>query len=118
MTIRPDDFKDADGKLDWQGYCRARVEIGELCDGCGDLIIWAKGHRSLCSDCERLQNEPGEAWHQNLIRCPCGAQYHASRFGESGVYAEGEHELFCDTCEQEFAITVDVVYYFYSPPRR
>jgi hypothetical protein len=116
--INPDDFKKADGYIDWDACNKARVEAGEKCYKCGGFIVSFSNKnksRQLCSQCESLE-EKDEVDHDSLIRCPkCKASWDISEHEDYHLYEDGEHDVTCYDCNHEFKVTTNVSYSFTSP---
>lgn len=116
MTITMlDDHKKPDGRIDWESYRKAEIANGEVCYRCGQSIIFGVGYQRLCPSCEKLDKNTEEVESQKMLRCPhCGHQRHVD--WEDCIAREGEHTLYCDSCEKDFTITTRIEYYFTSPP--
>jgi DNA-directed RNA polymerase subunit M/transcription elongation factor TFIIS len=115
-VIQMDDYKGADGRIDWTAYRRAQVDAGESCRKCGSFIVFSKGYPTTCHDCDRLEEESGEVVHDSSVRCPkCRRvmNVHDSEFWD--LYEEGEHEVSCRSCDHEFTVSSRVSYSFESP---
>jgi transcription elongation factor Elf1 len=133
MSIRFEDYVDAEGNIDWDAYHQAEVDAGEKCYRCHKFLIVetigrtlfgkddGEPRRRLCHDCERMDTDSSETRHDKYIRCPkCGHQspvhdWDMCDYGEV-FYEEGEHEVMCPQCEYEFTITTHVSYAYTSPP--
>lgn len=117
-----EDFRDDKGNVDWAAYRSTRVSIGEECMHCSKLIhlegIDAPGHPESCRDCKNMIVDQGEVSHGDYIRCPaCGNRITVHDGDSYELLSDGEHEVMCNECEFEFAITTDVTYIFTSPAR-
>lgn len=116
--IKMEDFRGADGQVDWSALNKARIENGEQCYRCSrGFMIFAKGHRELCQTCKRFDSNDGEVDHHEYIRCPkCKARQTIDYDSHgSEVYQEGDHEVMCNQCDYRFTIETTVSYSFESP---
>lgn len=121
VMISFEDFRLADGNIDWRALQQAEVKAGERCYRCYAMIrplTKSTGER-LCYDCKQLDEaKTEEVEHQRLIRCPkCS---HLSDVTEwdcdyAEVFTDGEHDVQCDECQHEFDISTRVEFYFTSP---
>lgn len=110
------DFEKEDGKVDWAAYDARKKANGETCYKCGGSIMFPKyGMRALCNNCDSLTRS-GSVTHPRMIRCPhCGSEMGADP--ELGIFIEGEHKIWCNTCDNEFTISTTVSFTFESPER-
>ena len=109
------DFKNEEGKVDWDALYKAEVAAGERCSRCGVWIFPAKRPGpTLCRDCEMLNTDLGEVSHEKLLRCPHCRDVSAIDW-ELGIFSEGTHTVYCMACDQEFEIETEVTYVFTSP---
>ncbi len=115
--VKSVDFKDADGGIDWKAFQKARLENGEVCESCRDSIVYPRGHRASCLDCEDL-SLADEVSHGSRIRCPkCGAVWDPHEAENYDVFEDGEHEVSCQECDCDFTVSTDVSYTFTSPAK-
>jgi hypothetical protein len=112
------DHEREDGSIDWRSYNQAKVANGEICFKCsGSILFNRRGGRSKCHSCKSLEADKGEVDHDNIIRCPhCKDTWEAGADDDYEVYAEGEHDKSCSSCDKDFVITTHVSYSFTSPP--
>lgn len=111
-----DDYKKADGRIDWDAYNAAQVRAGEKCSRCGHFIVFARGYRDECHSCKALDEDKGEVWHDDKVRCPkCRhtMDVHGSELYE--LYEEGTHDISCRSCDHDFEVTTRVQHSFMSP---
>ena len=114
--LRLSEFKGADGKVDWKAYRKARKECGECCRRCEALILFPDGHPTVCHDCESLDTDTSEVRHNDLIRCPsCRGTFNPHDGDDYDLFAEGEHSVFCPSCDLKFEVSTTVSYSFKSP---
>lgn len=113
-----DDFKKSDGSIDWKALHRAEVNEGKKCLQCGGFanVLRPPGHPSKCPDCRKLDTTE-RTTHDCLVRCPhCRAIFDPIPDCDYyEFYRDGEHETYCNECEQEFTFTTHVSYSFESP---
>lgn len=115
--IKSADFRDAAGAIDWRAFRRARLENGEICEKCGESIVYPCGYRTICLECKDLALD-GEVSHGSRVRCPrCGATWDPHDADCYHVFGDGEHEVCCIECDHDFTISTDVSYTFTSPAR-
>lgn len=113
-----DDYRKEDGNVDWKAYRAAEVAAGERCYQCGGSIMFAKGYRTSCLNCQGMDSNKGKVRHDSLIRCPkCGATTQTDGRWEEGIHADGEHDVMCYECDHTFTVTTYVSYSFESPER-
>jgi len=113
--IRIKDHEDESGRVDWEAYRKAQVENGENCYRCGHFIFPGTGMRELCHVCQRLDKDNDAVESEEMVRCPhCGHQRRVD--WEDAISEEGEHSLYCESCEKDFEISTRIEYYFTSPP--
>ena len=116
--VNSDDYKLPNGSTNWNAVRSARIRNGEICDQCGDPVIFHKGHQTTCGDCESLSNDPDEVSHSDYVRCPhCGKFWRPSDTEDYKCYGDGEHSLSCGHCGEDFEVTTYVSYSFTSPAR-
>lgn len=115
--ISIDDYKKADGHIDWSAYRRAKVDAGDECRKCGSYILFGgKGYPTTCRDCDRLEEDKGEVWHDSSVRCPkCRHVMDVSGSELYELYEEGEHEISCRSCDHDFTVNTRVEHSFESP---
>jgi len=122
--ISLDDCKLPDGSTDWKRYDELkrqefadRKAKGELCQLCGRLIIWSKGHPQTCTACQDLDKSE-ELHHSSSVRCPyCGHHWDVGDSDDYDLYKEGQHDVTCSRCEKDFEVSTSVTYTFQSPER-
>jgi uncharacterized protein YbaR (Trm112 family) len=116
MTVTMlDDHKKPDGSIDWDSYNKAEIANGEKCYRCGHWILFGTGYQRLCPSCERLDKDHEEVESEEMLRCPhCAHQRHVD--WEDRIFEEGEHSIYCDSCEKDFEISTRVECHFTSPP--
>ena len=69
------------------------------------------------NDAKRLARFPEEHNSDTFIRCPaCGWRRAPAEADVYECYAEGSHEVTCQSCGQVFHVTTAVTYCFSSPP--
>jgi len=52
-----------------------------------------------------------------FVRCPkCGHSWSPGDCDDHWLYSEGEHEVFCDSCDHRFVVVTHVSFAFSSPP--
>lgn len=117
-----DDFKDAEGNVDWKAFRKAEIDNGDLCYECGGMarLLGGPGHQVLCTSCEKLGRMDDEVDHASRLRCPHCGHIHIVMGGDwedYEIFNEGEHEVFCYGCNKKFQIETHVSYSFTSPPR-
>lgn len=112
-----DNYRDANGRLDWDRYKKAEIEHGQSCSKCGQFILWPKGHPQECSECKELEKNAESVRHEELIRCPqCVHQFKAYVDCDDGERLEdGEHNIECPECQAKFQIVTHVSFSFESP---
>lgn len=109
-------FEGPDGKIDWDGYRKAEIAAGDRCYKCGSMIIFGRGYRDQCASCKSLEEDKGEVWHDDKVRCPkCRhlMQVHGSELYD--LYDEGEHDVSCQNCDHDFTVSTRVSHSFQSP---
>lgn len=122
--VNIDTYKNPDGSIDWNAYHDGKKNNGEICYRCGQTIMWHKGYRTLCSQCQSSDLKPAEELHHQVyVRCPfCGHRWApydvACDGGGSDPMYEGEHDVTCYECNKEFTIRTYVEHHFYSPPMK
>jgi uncharacterized protein YbaR (Trm112 family) len=52
--------------------------------------------------------------HAHMLRCPQCRHLFATD-SEMGVYEDGEHEVYCTSCDHEFRVSTRVSFMFTSP---
>lgn len=109
------DFEDEKGKVDFKAYHRAEIDAGERCYICDGYIMFAKGNKTKCYDCEKLEKNE-EVSHFCLIRCPkCKATWDAHETEDYDLHYDGEHKISCYECGYDFEVITSVSYSFKSP---
>lgn len=111
------DYEDEKGRINWDAYHKAQVDDGERCEQCGEYLILGKGYRRTCNACNELTSKSAEVDHKKFLRCPkCGhlENVHDDHYG---LFEDGEHEVFCNSCDHKYTITTHVSFEFTSPPR-
>jgi hypothetical protein len=115
--IRFDDYRQANGHVDWDAYREAQKRAGEACRRCGRrgrLIVFPKDYPTLCPECLDL-DRPEAVDHAHRIRCPkCRALMNPHELEDHDLYAEGVHTVACG-CGRDFDVTTTVSYTFGSP---
>jgi uncharacterized C2H2 Zn-finger protein len=99
------------GKTDWAAYRAAERAAGNICTICGAYIVFGRGAPDTCHECKQLGNMGAPVDHSRLLRCPSCT--HAWKPAE--VYADGEHDVSCPSCQYLFTIETHVEYSFTSP---
>ncbi len=118
LYVSTKDHERPDGGLDFKSYYAAQVKQGERCHQCRNYIGLGSGLERSCHQCQDI-NKPGDLRHDRYLRCPkCGHTWQVP--GDDGdwchVMEEGEHEVCCPSCDQNFEISTYVEYSFRSPP--
>lgn len=92
--------------------------IWTKCKQCKSQIVnfsMDKVLKHICDECARPQ-EPGVRYfHDRMFRCPgCG---HKSIIHDdlSDLFTEGKHEVCCEHCDEEFVISTEITFTFWSP---
>lgn len=110
------DYKDENGNINWKAYYQAQRDNGEKCYKCGEFIYPNKGYMSLCYDCQQLERCSGEV-DAKSIRCPnCKTIFNPYDEEMYDLLNDGEHDVQCPHCDEEFEISTEVEYSFTSPP--
>lgn len=113
--IRIDDYKKADGRIDFNAFHQAEVTLGERCYNCENLIMFSKGIKSLCHQCKDI-DKIEEFDHDGLLRCPkCKETWSPQEREDYEVYGEGAHQVSCPECNYDFEVSTRVEYSFTSP---
>lgn len=115
--VEMEDFRKADGQIDWTAYRRAKVNAGDDCRRCGRYILFGgNGYPTTCRDCDRLEEDAGEVWHDSSVRCPkCRRVMDVSGCELYKLYEEGTHDISCQSCDHDFEVTTRVEHSFMSP---
>jgi predicted RNA-binding Zn-ribbon protein involved in translation (DUF1610 family) len=115
--INFEDFKKADGNIDWSAYSKAQVENGDRCSQCGKSILFGgSGYQTTCEDCGVLHRSKYAVEHGSFIRCPhCRHEMNVYNCEMFDVYQEGYHEIQCNLCDKKFEIETRISYSFESP---
>lgn len=109
-----DDFE-VDGKIDWDALYKARKENGEICSQCKSFLLSPKGKPSICYNCESLTKDD-KVDHSSFIRCPnCKKLISPEDHELFYLFNEGEHEVNCPGCGNDFSVSTTVKYTFESP---
>lgn len=112
--IKHTDYTKENGDTDWTAYRKAQIDVGERCYQCKNFIVFETGHRSLCSECKKFQNDGNKVTSSNYYRCPkCGNRQEMTDQYE--FYNGGEHNVMCNECEHEFTVTTWVTLTIESP---
>lgn len=75
--IEIEEFRGANGHVDWQAFHAAKVKAGERCGRCAVFILFPSGHEDTCGECKAME-APGEMDHGRLLRCPhCQTTFNA-----------------------------------------
>lgn len=110
------DYKDASGRIDYDRYRAAQIANGEHCQQCETLIsVFGIGKPRDCHQCQDLAAKPQQSVeHDKLIRCPsCRALFEGP---QSGIdYNRGYIDAYCESCECEFEVDIEVSVSFRSP---
>lgn len=116
--VKIEDYRDAEGKVDWRAYRAAEVANGEICWQCASFITYSKGVRSLCYECKDLLT-PDECDHEKYVRCPkCGAHWDPMEAEDYELFNQHDaYDQWCDECDYKFTVCVDVTYNIRSPER-
>lgn len=111
-----DDFVNGDGTHDWDAYTKYQVDQGDKCEECHSYILIAsEGIPRKCGSCRALTESDESVNHDDKIRCPHCGNIQGLEFEEGEAYTEGDHEVYCDSCEEEFTFTTNVMYNYDSP---
>lgn len=111
------DYK-VDGNIDWTAYRKAQTENGEICSKCRSHITFAKGHETACRDCDKLENDDGEVWSDNYIRCPkCSVTWQPYEREHYELLEDGSHDVTCQNCDHDFTVSTSISWTFNSPPK-
>ena len=118
--VRNNDYRDAEGLVDWEALRQAQISNGEICEKCGAYIfpLYSEEYGSplLCPNCQALTQSVNEVEHPRLIRCPqCKHMYKVAGNDLYELYEEGEHWETCPECGCDFKVTTRVEYFFTSP---
>jgi len=117
--IKINDFIDKSRVVQWAQYKKAKRDAGEECYKCSGFIPYhytATPGPAMCGSCKNLENNPGQVFSERLVRCPtCSHQQEIDTYDDYSVYEEGEHEVMCNNCEEEYTISTSITYTFKSP---
>lgn len=121
--ISINDYIDVNGKIDWTSYSKAQdtenkneIDNGKYCYQCNTYIFHQVGYKTLCYSCDKLRNQSDEVSHHSFIRCPfCSHLESSFNYDLMHLYDEGEHEIYCSNCNDQFEISTSVSYSFRSP---
>lgn len=110
--VKFEDFKDAEGKIDWKAYDKAKTDNGDNCKTCGHwLLFGGKGYPQDCVSCMNLKAGVPETSHEKFIRCPaCGLMVQPD--WEYSIWEEGEHDVTCNECGKDYTVETCVTYSF------
>lgn len=118
--IKMDDYRDAEGRLQWDKYEAAQRACGDRCYHCGAYIVTMHNHgggKRKCYSCNCLANQEDESvYHSELVRCPhCLHQQPCPGDDNYLLYEDGEHDFWCGECDEKFTVVTHVSYEFESP---
>lgn len=104
------------GKLDWEAYKQAQINSGEICYNCRSFILFGKGLKRLCHQCQSINEDTEYVTHSKLIRCPkCKHQMDVHDCELYELYEDGDHDISCNDCNHTFTIKTNASYSFESP---
>jgi DNA-directed RNA polymerase subunit RPC12/RpoP len=116
------DFKKDDGLIDWDRYREAQKSAGEACTNCGSFLLFNSNNNkpAICMSCKDLRNGAEEVTHSDYIRCShCLEQISVDSLDyESGIYEDGDHEIFCPFCDEEMSFSTHIFFSYTSPPAK
>lgn len=79
-------------------------------------LYCGRGYRDQCGACQSLDEDKGEVWHDDKVRCPKCRHLmgvHGSELYD--LYEEGTHDTSCQSCGHDFEVTTRVSHSFMSP---
>jgi hypothetical protein len=125
--VKMEDFRLEDGNIDWRALRAAEIESGQRCYECytyihAVCISYFPGKekvegRQLCYDCRQMKESDDNVSHSENIRCPKCGHVEQVDYEITGIYEDGEHEVWCGVCEHDYKVCTDVSYTFTSPAR-
>ena len=110
--ISLDDYRKANGNIDWAAYREAQRKAGEICRVCSKLLLYKTG---LCNDCKEMGASRSAVDHDNRLRCPKCRDVFEPSSDDYHLYQEGEQDVTCPNCEHTFTVKVSVSYSYESP---
>lgn len=118
--IKLDDYKDENGNILWDTYDKAKIDAGQVCFQCKNLIINLDfpNEPRRCYSCKSLADAE-EADHAKLIRCPyCQHTEDAENNLDGDRYGpcDEEVEATCSKCDSSYMVQVHVDISYTSPP--
>lgn len=112
-----DDHK-VDGKVDWSAYRKAQIENGEICRKCLSHMTFSRGYSRLCPACKKLEEDDGEVWSDDYVRCPkCSTTWQPYESEQYELLGDGSHDVTCSNCDHDFTVSTSISWSFNSPPR-
>jgi len=118
-----DQYRGADGNVNWEALRKAEVAEGSLCRSCGANLFPHRGYPSDCLSCQQMFNRSCDVWHDKLLRCPkcrhTWPAWYEWHHGENYTILEDDdgagHPIVCEECDYEFKIETLVTRSFKSP---
>lgn len=111
--VNMDDYKDAEGRIDWAAHRAAQRANGEICRTCPAFLVFPKGYSRQCLACERLEKDQGEVAHKERVRCPkCRHAWEPDELLDEG---DGT-PVSCPSCGHDFEVGVRYQPSYTSPP--
>jgi hypothetical protein len=118
-----ENFRKADGSVDWPALKAAEVAAGDSCMTCGHLLLNLFGNHvgpQECHACKSLRDDVAEVRHDDRVRCPhCRHVFSMGDYISVNCryefYADGAHEMTCLKCDGVIVVETSVSYTFTSP---
>jgi DNA-directed RNA polymerase subunit RPC12/RpoP len=121
MRVNINDFLDEHNRVNWSAYRQAMRTTGETCSHCDGFISRPTGKPTVCAVCAAdgkcIQLESGlQVQSTQWIRCPhCGHRFDPTNTELHQVYSEGQHEIWCVNCDQDFTVETQITRVYVSP---
>lgn len=73
-----------------------------------------RADNGFCDDCDAMHSTTDEVESKSVTRCPACGEVHIVDYGDR-LYEEGEHEIYCGHCDNQYPVRTEVSYTFVSP---
>lgn len=113
-----------DGKFDRNGYKKAQLANGDICELCADYLMIGRGIPQRCYKCKSLEAGTQPVRHKSVVRCPHCRHLITNFFdfiNDNELYHMYEpdndegSEVHCPNCEKQFPVITHISYTFESP---
>ncbi|MHC4892480.1 MAG: hypothetical protein ACYTFV_03765 [Planctomycetota bacterium] len=95
-------------------FASRRAATRRVCGRCRKPKTFLYGTDTECRDC-RMRTKPEAFRSGEETRCPSCGHVEKVDSDRATLYAEGEHDTYCEACDYDYTVSTQVAFTYTSP---